>query len=82
MVHFKPIKKWPKIAKFAHNGTYQFLRVQNKNQYKTHKNFSNSAIYGGIETFDIKAKTRIDIEKFFLVFFSALRKSQRRAIII
>ena len=71
-----------KITKFAHNGTYQFLRVQNKNQYKTHKNFSNSAIYGGIETFDIKAKTRIDIEKFFLVFFSALRKSQRRAIII
>ena len=51
-------------------------------KYKTHKNFSNSAIYGGIETFDIKAKTRIDIEKFFLVAFSALRKSQRRAIII
>ena len=36
-------------------------------KYKTHKNFSNSAIYGGIETFDIKAKTKIDIEKFFLV---------------
>ena len=67
-----------KITKFAHNGTYQFLRVQNKNQYKTHKNFSNSAIYGGIETFDIKAKTRIDIEKFFLVFFCAAEVSTPR----
>ena len=25
-------------------------------KYKTHKNFSNSAIYGGIETFDIKVE--------------------------
>ena len=69
------------MTKFAHNGTYQFFRGY-KIKYKTHKNFSNSAIYGGIETFDIKAKTKIDIEKFFLVAFSALRKSQRRAIII
>ena len=38
-------------------------------KYKTHKNFSNSAIYGGIETFDIKAKSKIDIEKFFWSLF-------------
>ena len=65
------------IGSTKHNGTYQiFCGYKYKNQYKTHKNFSNSAIYGGIETFDIKApKLKLTLRNSFWLFF-ALRKSQ------